>query len=47
MYENAGAGLLESLIVVVATIISLTILFVLVRAAVVQGMNAHYKTVRR
>ena len=48
MYEASGAGALGSLVgLIIVTVVSLLILFVIIRTAVVQGMNAHYKTVRR
>lgn len=48
MYEDSGASVAGSLVgVIIVTAISLLILFVIIRAAVTQGMNAHYKTVRR
>ncbi|OII34529.1 hypothetical protein BIV02_01025 [Curtobacterium sp. MMLR14_014] len=48
MYENSGTSGLGSLMFTILIIaVSLTISFVLIRAAVTQGMNAHYKTVRR
>lgn len=48
MYENSGASALGSLVFIILIIaVSLTISFVLIRAAVAQGLNAHYKTVRR
>lgn len=48
MYENSGASALGGLIgIIIVTIISLVVLYAIIRAAVVQGMNAHYKTVRR
>ncbi|WP_418515948.1 hypothetical protein ACNUCX_16185 [Curtobacterium flaccumfaciens pv. flaccumfaciens] len=48
MYENSGASALGGLIgIIIVTIVSLVVLYAIIRAAVVQGMNAHYKTVRR
>jgi len=46
MYEDTGASALGGLIfAIIAIAITLVVLFAIIRAAVVQGMNAHYKTV--
>ncbi len=48
IYENSGASALGSLVFIILIIaVSVTISFVLIRAAVTQGMNAHYKTIHR
>lgn len=48
MYEDSGASVAGSLVgVIIVAVVSLLILYVIIRAAVTQGMNAHYKTVRR
>lgn len=48
MNANSGAGAFGGLVgLIIVTVISLVVLYAIIRAAVVQGMNAHYKTVRR
>lgn len=48
MYSTSEAGVLGGLLFyIIGAGITLALLFVIVKTAVTQGMNAHYKTVRR